>query len=215
MSLCRAARLDLAECEVGEPGDRRQDVVEVVRDAAGERAHRIDLLRALQLLLEHAVVGDVEREADDADHLTVTAEWLEPDFSHPAPQLALAIDSLPGERDQVVGDRLELGIVGLEVLEEVEADDRFELRMEAQRVEAGAVRRRDPQITVDDPERGRDPRQDGKPGLVDSRELERGRSARHGAQDLLPFPPIIVTGDTRYPLRTNVNRQQIRGRKVP
>ena len=137
MGLRRATRLDLAEREVGEAGDGRQDVVEVVRDAAGQGAHRVDLLRALHLLLEHAVVGDVEREADHADDLTVAAEWLEPDLGHPASQLALAVDRLPGERDQVVGDRLELGIVGLEVLEEVEADDRVELRMEAQRVEAG------------------------------------------------------------------------------
>ncbi len=142
------------------------------------------------------MVGDVQREADDADDLTLATEWLETDFSDPASQLAFAIDSFPGERDQMVGDRLELGIVGLEVLEEVEPDDRVELRMEAQRVEAGTVRGRDPQITVDDPERGRDPRQDELPGLVDCRRLERGRSARHGAQDPLPFPLQIMTGDT-------------------
>ena len=112
---------------MGKPGDGREDVVEVVCDAAGQGAHRVDLLRTLQLLLEHAMLGDVEREADHADDLTLAAERLEPDFGHPAAQLALAVDRLPGEREQVVGDRLELGIVGLEVLEEVEADDRVEL----------------------------------------------------------------------------------------
>ena len=174
MSLRSTARLDLAEREMGEPGDGRQDVVEVVRDAAGQGAHRVDLLRALQLLLEHAMVGDVEREADHADDLTLAAERLEPDLGHPATQLALAVDGFPGERDQVVGDRLELGIVGLEVLEEVEADDRVELRMEAQGVETWTVRGRDPQVTVDDPERRGDPGQDDLAGLVDGQEARAG-----------------------------------------
>ena len=141
MRLCRAAWLDLTEREVCEAGDRRQDVVEVVRDAAGQGAHRVDLLHALQLLLEHAMLGDVEREADHADDLALSAERLEPDLRHPASQLALAVDGRPAERDQVVGDRLELGIVGLEVLEQVEADNRVALWMEAQRVEAGRHRR--------------------------------------------------------------------------
>ena len=196
MGLGCATRLDLAEGEVGEPGDGCQDVVEVVRDAAGQGAHRVDLLRALHLLLEHAMVGDVEREADHADDLTVPAERLEPDFGGATTQFALAVDRLPGERDQVVGDRLELGIVGLEVLEEVETDDRFELRMEAQRVESGTVGGRDLQVTVDDPERGGNPRQNGIAGLIDCRQLKRGRSARRGAQDLFPFPIAHATRDT-------------------
>jgi hypothetical protein len=37
-----------------------------------------------QLLLEHAVLGDVEREADHADDLAVPAERLEPNLGHAA-----------------------------------------------------------------------------------------------------------------------------------
>ena len=136
-------------------------------DAARQGADRVDLLHSLHLVLEHAMLRDVEREADHADDLTVTAERLEPDLGLPAAQLAPAVDRLAVERAQMVGDRLELGIVGLEVLEEVEADDRVELWMEAQRVEARAVGGRDPQITVDDPERRWDPGQDAFTGLFD------------------------------------------------
>ena len=167
MSRRRTACLEFAEREVGKAGDGREDVVEVVCDAARQGAHRVDLLHTLHLALEHAVLGDVEREPDHADDLILTAERLQPDLGLPASQLALAVHRLAVERAQMVGDRLELGIVGLEVLKEVEADDRVELWMEAQRVEAGAVGGRDPQITVDDPERRRDPGQDAFTGLFD------------------------------------------------
>jgi hypothetical protein len=67
----------------------------------------------------------------------------------------------------VVGDRLEPRIVGLEVLEEVEADDRLELRVETQRVEARAPGGRDPKITIDDPEGRGNPGQEIFPELLD------------------------------------------------
>ena len=101
-------------------------------------------LRVLQLLFEQAVVGDVEGKADHADDRPLRAEGLEPNLGHPAAQFALADDRLPVECTQVIGDRLELGIVGSEVFEEVEADERFELGVQPQRFEPRAVRGRDP-----------------------------------------------------------------------
>jgi hypothetical protein len=74
----------------------------------------------------------------------------------------------------VIRDRLEFGIVGLEVLEEIESDDRVELRVQAQRLEAGAVGRRDRQVTIDDPESCGDPRQGVPADFVDAWSLELG-----------------------------------------
>ena len=48
-------RLLLRHLAVAE--DRGEDVVEVVRDAAGERAHRLQLLRLPQLPLEALALG--------------------------------------------------------------------------------------------------------------------------------------------------------------
>ena len=46
------AVVQLVEREAGEAEDRRQQVVEVVRDAAGQPADRLHLLRLLQLPLD-------------------------------------------------------------------------------------------------------------------------------------------------------------------
>ena len=114
--------------------------------------------------------------------------FVAPNLGHAASQPALTVDRFPTERQQVIRDRRERGIVGLEVLEEIEADDRVKFGMQAQRVEAGAVRGRNPQVAVDDPERCGDPRQGELAGVVHGGVAERGRSAGHGAQDPLPFP---------------------------
>src|SRR5581483_4164841 len=45
--------------------DRGQQVVEVVRDAAGEPADRLHLLRLQKLLFEQLSLGDVARHAHD------------------------------------------------------------------------------------------------------------------------------------------------------
>jgi isocitrate dehydrogenase (NAD+) len=54
---------------LGVARDRRQQVVEVVRDPAGELADGLHLLRLPELLLQAALVGDVDGGADDAEHL--------------------------------------------------------------------------------------------------------------------------------------------------
>ena len=48
-----------AECQRGTAADDHQDVVEVVRDPAGQAFDRLHLLRLPQLLLEHALFADV------------------------------------------------------------------------------------------------------------------------------------------------------------
>ena len=55
----------LHQQQVGRAHDAHQDVVEVVRDAAGEAADRFELLRLPQLFLERAPLGDVAEEPGD------------------------------------------------------------------------------------------------------------------------------------------------------
>ena len=62
----RIARLVLEQQQVGEADDRGQHVVEVVRDAAGELAHRLHLLALRELRLELVLVGHVEGVDVDA-----------------------------------------------------------------------------------------------------------------------------------------------------
>ena len=51
--------------QLGEPEDRRQHVVEVVRDAAREVTDRLELLCLAQLLLQLALLGDVMSDHQD------------------------------------------------------------------------------------------------------------------------------------------------------
>ena len=60
-----SAGREVHEQELAEAQDRRQDVVEVVRDAARELADDLQLLRLAQLLLERPLLGDV---AADRQH---------------------------------------------------------------------------------------------------------------------------------------------------
>ena len=65
--LAAGAGIEPVEDEAAAAEDRGQEVVEVVRDAAGEPPDRLHLLRLAQLLLERLAVGDVDRHADRAD----------------------------------------------------------------------------------------------------------------------------------------------------
>ena len=56
------ARLQLHQQQVGRAHDAHQDVVEVVRDAAGQPADGFELLRLTQLFLERTALGDVAHE---------------------------------------------------------------------------------------------------------------------------------------------------------
>jgi hypothetical protein len=55
----RIVRLEASRDEIGEPANRREKIVEVVRHAAGELADRVHLLRLANLLLEAAALGNV------------------------------------------------------------------------------------------------------------------------------------------------------------
>src|SRR5205814_1441723 len=57
--------------ELGEAGDRRQHVVEVVRNAGGELAHRLEPVLAAQLRLELALLRPVDPEPLHVERLAL------------------------------------------------------------------------------------------------------------------------------------------------
>ena len=72
--------------------DRREDVVEVVRDAAGQGAHRLELLRLAQLRLEPVALrlgtlalGDVLERPGHAVRLALFVAQRNTAFTEPAP----------------------------------------------------------------------------------------------------------------------------------
>ena len=88
----RMRRRDLAEDDVGVALHDGEQVVEVVRDAAGEPADRLHLLRLQELLLELLALGDVDADCP----------------RRPLRQRALAGDVRPGDgplRAVLAGDR--------------------------------------------------------------------------------------------------------------
>ena len=62
----RVARIERAEQEVAEAADDHHHVVEVVRDSAGEPAHRLHFLGLAHLLLRLDPLGDVAADPHDA-----------------------------------------------------------------------------------------------------------------------------------------------------
>ena len=68
----RIGRPVIGEQQVGIADDRRQHVVEVMRDAAGKLSDRLHLLRLRELLLQLALLRGVER----IDHRAATARFL-------------------------------------------------------------------------------------------------------------------------------------------
>ena len=101
--------------QVGRAHDAHQDVVEVVRDAAGEPADRLELLRLPQLLFERAPLGDV---ADEAGHRRARlspptrATVNSTGNSVPSARIAGQLELPPGQRSaaggQVLAERVEL-----------------------------------------------------------------------------------------------------------
>src|SRR5438876_10580026 len=83
------------EQQVDVARDRGEDVVEVVRDAAGQPAHRFHLLRLAQLLLEQHALGRVAADAENTDEpavaqLRARAELDDARVSLPRPHAELA-----------------------------------------------------------------------------------------------------------------------------
>jgi hypothetical protein len=93
--------LALEQLEIAE--HRRQQVVEVVRNAAGELSHRLHLLRLSQLLFEAARIGEVDRGAEDPLHGAVGSDERNEDRApDDAPHRQLAhefvLERAPGRR---------------------------------------------------------------------------------------------------------------------
>ena len=80
--------------QIGHAVDHRQQVVEVVRDAAGEAADDLHLLRLLQLLLELALLGDVGGRADQAIQLAGVVVHVERAVADPAHRAIGADDAI-------------------------------------------------------------------------------------------------------------------------
>src|SRR5205823_9201639 len=67
-------RRQVAQQQLRVAEDGRQQVVEVMRNAAGELAHGLHLLRLAELLLEVALIADVALRAPDAHQVAVFDE---------------------------------------------------------------------------------------------------------------------------------------------
>ena len=78
----RKPRLFLQQRDVSD--DAREQVVEVVRDAAGELTDGLRALGAAQALLELAALGHVGGDPHDSDKYAVPAEPRRPDVEQPA-----------------------------------------------------------------------------------------------------------------------------------
>jgi hypothetical protein len=69
----RVVRVETGDEELGVAAERRQEVVEVVRDAPGQAPDGVELLRVEQLLLERLPFGDVLDEGDRVGELAAPA----------------------------------------------------------------------------------------------------------------------------------------------
>ena len=67
----RAFHPDVVEQQIAVAEDRGQEIIEVVRDAAGQLAERFHLLRTQHLILQLLALGDVHERADKSHGLAV------------------------------------------------------------------------------------------------------------------------------------------------
>ena len=112
---------DAAAEHVEAAADHEQQIVEVVRDAAGQLTHRLHLLRLAQLFLDGPLVGDVRHDAGDADRPVAVVIGGPPDVdpadaavAH-APDAMFELDASPvsglheGPFDRLAVGRKEMG----------------------------------------------------------------------------------------------------------
>ena len=150
----RVARPEAHQQEVAEADHRRQQVVEIVRDAAGELADRLHLLRLGELHLEVLLLGDVD-EMQDQPAVAAARGSVEPARGRPPRLLSRAaleahLDR-PGMR-RAVGRGGELDRDLAAVLLVDEADQRLAdqiLRPGAEQFAERAVRLLEPAEAVD------------------------------------------------------------------
>ena len=138
----RRVALEHGEQDLRVAAHRGEDVVEVVRHAAGEAADRLHALRVLQLRLEPLVLGDVVREGDDAGAPVALDELERVDGVEGAPVArAHAHLELAGEaRGDGVAEARELGRVERDAdLVEGLADDLLALEPEDAQVAVADV----------------------------------------------------------------------------
>ena len=75
MSIWRGSSgIEIVQHQVAVPENHGQQIVEVVRDAAGQPPDGFHLLRLLVLLFERAALGDVQRDPDAAQRCAVRVE---------------------------------------------------------------------------------------------------------------------------------------------
>ena len=72
--LARIVRIEIGQQQLAVPQNHGQQIVEVVRHAAGQPSDGFHLLRLLILLLQRAAFGDVQGDADAAHRFAVLAE---------------------------------------------------------------------------------------------------------------------------------------------
>jgi hypothetical protein len=116
---------DLVEHELRVRADHHEEIVEVVRDAAGEAPHDLELLRVLQLLFEGRALRDVARVEDDALHRSVVEQVARERFHRARRAVRVhhaAAERLGGER--LGGDAVEHVARLLAILSGDEIDER-------------------------------------------------------------------------------------------
>ena len=86
--LARVVRIEIRQQQLAMPQDLRQQVVEVVRHAAGQQSDRLHFLRLEILLLQRPAIGDVQGSPDTAQRLAVLAE-LDPSGTAQPPHRAV------------------------------------------------------------------------------------------------------------------------------
>ena len=67
----RALHPDVVEQQIAVAEDRGQEIIEVVRDAAGQLAERFHLLRTQHLILQLLALGDVHERADESNGFAI------------------------------------------------------------------------------------------------------------------------------------------------
>ena len=173
--LVAASIADIARCSLGSSSiaflqrvkaaaDDHQEIVEIVRHAAGQLAERVELLRFRQLLLHLlelelglAALGDVAGDLGEADELAVLVDRVDDDAGPEegavladAPAFLLVAALFPGNAQRA--ERLAVGAVGFGVeAGEVLADDlvgRIALDPLAADIPAGHDAGRDPACTA-------------------------------------------------------------------
>ena len=146
--LAGLARVEAAEQEAAVHGDDGQEVVEVVRDAAGEAADGVELLRLVEALLELLAVADVVHHPDGELGVPVRVahdrrrQVTPDDLAVGAAVALLECVALPLSLDELVEQPVRgRGLVGRGELRQLLADELLTRNVPASRRTRGCGRR--------------------------------------------------------------------------